>query len=287
MYILYGEKDGNKSLKKFTSELLNHRLSLASYKGTAEALIGESKYADFGNLANSIRNKQRYLYYGLDTITKICSGDISTLLEIYRTILRNANVKANTKSTISYSTQHDAITSVSGRFIDFISDYKPYGDKMYSLVISFGNLCNKYLVEAPLQTNGKTGAKFPNDTTRIEVEELDKPAIWEPDQNELIKEMIRRSIFIHLRPSRGYHTGGKTLRLQLRKIYAPHCKTGLGKNMAVKMNNSEFHHFITAPKQFCEEKIKKPGKVEGDGYIKKRKFKKGGDNSGNLKLWNS
>lgn len=284
LYILQGEKDGNKSLKKFTSELLNHRLNLAKYKGTTETLIGKSKYEEHGTLAKAIRNKQRYLYYGIETITKTCSGDISTLLEIYRTILRNANVKPNTVSQVAYSTQHDAITSVSGRFIDFISDYRPHGDKMYAIVISFGNMCNRYLTDGPMQLDTRTNIAFPNDTTRIEVEELDKPAIWEDWQNDLIKEMVRRSIFIHLRPSRGYHTGGKTLRLQLRKIYAPHCKTGLGKNIAIKMSNSDFHHFITSPKQFCEEYLRKPQKNSNSVNIRRRNYKKG-DDTGKLKLF--
>ncbi len=273
LYIMKGEKEGNKTLKKFTSELLNHRLKLANYKGRTESLIGDSKFLEYGNLTNSIRNKQRYLYYGMDVITKICSGDISTLLEIYRTILRNANVKVSTTNAIAASTQHDAITAVSGRFIDFILDYKPFGDKMYALVISFGNMCNKLLVEGQMQYDKKMNKSFPNDTTRIEVEELDKPAIWEEWQKELIKEMVRRSIFIYLKPSRGYHTGGKTLRLQLRKIYIPHCKTGLGKNTAIKMSNSDFHYFITSPKKFCEDYLNKPHKNKSNSNIKLKNYK--------------
>jgi len=217
-------------------------------------LIGSSSYEE-GNLALALRNKANHKkndkYHGLDTISKICSGDISALLEIYRKIFKDGNVGMSSIAWISKNVQNDAIVSVSRTFLDMIKTYQPFGPEMYDLVINFGNLCSRILIEGKMQKGD-----IPNETTRIEVEQLEKVEIWNTQQESFILELIRRSVFISLEPGRGRHTLGNTLRLQLRRIYCPQLKTGLMKNVAIKWSDSEFKFFLTSPKGMCDLEFK-------------------------------
>ena len=242
-----------KEIKKFSSELLNNRLRLADYVGTAETLIGNSEYEE-GSLGKQIfsGNKSNEFYHGLDTISFICSGDISTLLEIYRTIFRDAAVNNSTDILIPKSKQHYAITTSSKNFLELTKSFHPLGDEMYSLVVHFGNLCKKILVDGKPQRDSRTGLNVPNETTRIEIEEAEVSDQLSEANDHLYKELIRRAIFIELEPSRGRHTLGITNRLQLRRIYNPSFGLSLVKNTAIKWSQSEFKAFLNDPKIKCE-----------------------------------
>ena len=153
---------------------------------------------------------------------------------------------------IKKNIQNDAIVSVSRNFLEMIKTYQPSGNEMYDLVINFGNLCSKILLESRTQKNDA-----PNETTRIEVDQLKDTEKWNPQQELFILELIRRSVFISLEPGRGRHTLGNTLRLQLRRIYCPQLKTGLMKNTAIKWSDAEFKFFLTSPKSMCEVEYKR------------------------------
>jgi serine/threonine protein kinase len=268
-YVSFGDAGRVAELIKFSSDLLNLRLRLAGYSGTADLLIGNSFYEE-GNLALALRSKPSHKkndkYHGLDTISKICSGDISALLEIYRKIFKDGNVAMNSTNRVSNNVQNDAIVSVSRTFLEMIKTYQPFGPEMYDLVINFGNLCSRILVEGKPQKG-----EVPNETTRIEVEQLENTEIWSPQQESFILELIRRSVFISLEPGRGRHTLGNTLRLQLRRIYCPQLKTGLMKNVAIKWSDSEFKFFLTSPKSMCELEFKNRWKI---GNVNKTLFDK-------------
>jgi serine/threonine protein kinase len=257
-YVNLSDKDGSiTDLITFCTELLNHRLKLAKYAGTAENLIGNSNYPDYNTLEKTLRFKTKDQkkvydeYHGIQTISKICSGDISALLEMYRRIFKEGEVNAESISQIAPIKQHKAIQSTSRAFFDIIKTFN-YGEEMYDLVNSFGNLSRKILQEGRLQTNS-----IPNVTTRIEVDELEDFSKWKSEQRDLFLELIHRSIFISLEQGRGRRTLGSTLRLQLRRIYCPHFKTGLTKTVAIKLTNAEFKFFLSDPNSFCDGEFEK------------------------------
>ncbi len=257
-----------KQVTKFASELLDHRLKLAGYSGTAAKLIGPS--SNDGQIGLQIRNKENSssIYHGVETISKICSGDISSLIEIYREIFNQGRVAKNTTKLVSKHTQHKAITTVSRHFFSVIRTYHPKGPEMYDLVSHFGNLCRKIVAEGSFQFDKKTRKKFPNETSRIEVEQNTQEAEdWSPSAKELSKELVRRAVFIELEEGRGRHTLGPTIRWQLRRIYNPSFLIGMTKNTAIKWHDSDFKHFLADPKDKCEleyeRKWKLPPKEKG------------------------
>lgn len=264
-YISLSDQKQLKQLIDFAKELLDHRLELAGYEGRTEQLIGHSEYPE-GSLGKALaisgKTKRKDYYHGLETIAEICSGDISALLEIYRRIFTEGKVTKDTTETIPKHVQHFAIESVSRDFLNLIKSYFPMGDKMYEIVINFGTLCRKILVEGKemqykLQ-NGSTRL-VRCETTRIEVDQISgmPEEDWSDEEKKLMKELIRRSIFIEMQPGRGRATLGPTLRWQLRRIYCPAFALSLKKTTAIKWNTSDLKYFLRDPKEKCEVEFKK------------------------------
>lgn len=262
----------SKKLKKFSSELLNHRLKLADYSGKCENLIGTSNYkrGSLGKQIFSGENSNEF-FHGIETISQVCSGDISTLLEIYRTIFRDSDIKADSTSLIARPKQHNAIVSTSRNFLDLTKTFMPYGIELYTLVSNFGNLCKKILTEGRFQRDTRNGEIIPNETTRIEIEETAIPEQFTKYDLAVYREMVRRAIFIELEPSRSRHTYGITTRLQLRRIYCPSFGVSLSKNTAIKWTQSEFKAFMIDPKNKCESEFDSRWKKE-DGSGKQLKM---------------
>lgn len=248
-YIDLSDKNLRDCLINFAKELLEHRLVLAGYCGTPETLIGKSFYEE-RTLGKALRyRKKRYdQYHGLETIAEICSGDISALLEIYRTIFKDGTVTKDTTCVVPKHIQHSSIETVSRSFWEIIKSYHPFGDEMYKIVLHFGTLCRKLLVESPEMRDGRL-----RETTRIEVDQISKGPVedWTQGQKKLMKELVRRAIFIEMEPSRGRMTLGPTWRWQLRRIYCPAFGAGLRKSWAFKWETSELKYFLTNPEQKC------------------------------------
>lgn len=262
-YIDLSDRNLIEYLINFAKELLDHRLSLAGYSGTTEEIIGHSEYRE-GTLAAALRARPMAHdhYHGLETIAEICSGDVSALLEIYRIVFKEGKVDKDTKSVLKKHIQHSAITKVSRRFLELIKNFYPLGNDMHNVVLYFGTLCRKILIYGKQMRytikDGKTKL-VSCQTTRIEVDQIPrKPEEdWTSDQKKLMKELIRRCVFIEMEPGRGRATYGPTWRWQLRRIYCPAFATSLKKNTAIKWRTSDLKYFLTNTKEKCELELKK------------------------------
>jgi len=248
--------------RKFATDLLGIRLCLSKYTGTPHQLIGQSEYPK-GGLGQALRDKpespgrRNDHYHGMNTIADLCSGDISNLLEVYRRIFEHGKVIANTTTRVPAHIQHGAIQSVSRDLFELIRDYTPLGPEMYHLVDSFGTLSRRILQEAASIKH--EADQEPPQTTRIEVEPsapgqpTDELA---PAQQELMDELVRRTIFIEMEPGRSRHQFAPTLRWQLRRVYCPAFGTSIYKNTAIKWRPDEFKRFLLDAKRTCEEEFK-------------------------------
>ena len=250
--------------RAFANDLLAIRLRLSEYKGTPERLIGDSEYGK-GGLGQALRAKSHMpgrrndQYHGMTTIADICSGDVSNLLEVFRRIFEHGRVNIDSIDHVSNHIQHTAIQSVSRDLFELIKDYTPLGPEMYQAVNWFGNLSRRILQEAQLIKHGDSSYDPPQ-TTRIEME---PPATGQPsdeltkNQQDLMDELVRRTIFIEMQPGRSRHQFTTTLRWQLRKIYCPAFGTSIYKNTAIKWRPDQFKLFLIDPKKACEEEFDK------------------------------
>lgn len=265
-YIDLSDRHLQQAQISFANDLLNHRLELAGYHGTAERIIGHSSYKE-GSLGKALKYRENNdQYHGLETISQICSGDVSALLEIYRNIFKEGDVTKSTVGEVPANVQHKAITDVSRRFFEVIKTYYPFGSEMDKIVLAFGTLCRKLLTEGKdIQEKNKSGTfkSIPYETTRIEVDQIvGKEDDWTEQQTRLMRELVRRAIFIEMTPGRGRHTLGPTWRWQLRRIYCPTFRLGLSKRAPIIWTTSDLKYFLTNPEEKCGYEFEKKKKGE-------------------------
>jgi serine/threonine protein kinase len=248
--------------KHFTEELLGKRLKLSNYKGTPQELIGQSVYEE-RSLGKAIRsraqkNKQiNDVYFGLDTVSKMCAGDISYLLKVFAKIFELGKVEPSTHNKISKESQHQAIVIVSREYYSHIRSYQPFGEEMHAIVTHFGTLCRRILHEGKLIQ--QDGNFIPQETTRIEVNEDPHGSSTElkKKQRDLLRELIKRAIFIELSPGHARRGYTPSLRLNLRPILCPTFLTSFTKSIAIKWTPDEFVDFLTRPEERCNLEFEK------------------------------
>lgn len=273
LYIDLGDKKSVEASTQFARELLAKRLTLAGYEGTPEEILGKSEYGE-GSLGKALRARAKQRgrkddqYYGLETIAKLCSGDISVLLETYRRVFQYGGVNKQSREMVPKHVQHAAIRAVSSDLLTIIKSYVPRGEEMYNIADHFGNLSRRILREGRLQKKGNK--QIPCETSRIEIDQVpgQHGEDWTEGQLELILELVRRAIFIEMGLGLGRHGFTPTLRWQLRRVYCPAFGASLTKNTAIKWKPAEFKYFLINPKEACSAEFEKrwqPGKKRAEG----------------------
>lgn len=254
-YIALDDSNQVARARAFAIELLDNRLKAAAYKGTAEALIGHSEW-DEGSLGRALAKRQegrvQDQYHGMECIADLCSGDVSTLLLVYRRIFEHGAVTNETTTTVSKRVQHDAIVSVSRELFEAVKHLFPYGPQMYGVVAAFGSLVRNILQHGRWQKKGVT--TVPSQCPRIELDQREGAAMetLSNEQQALSRELVRRAIFIEMAPGLSRHGNVTTLRWHLRRVYLPSFSTALAKNDAVKQSVDWLKYLLTNPHSACE-----------------------------------
>lgn len=243
---------------RFARDLLENRLRAAEYEGSPEELLGSSEWPE-GSLARALyaRHTASDHYHGLETIANLCSGDISTLLLLYRRIFDGASVVASTRTTVAKNVQHEAITQVSRDLVMSIRAHYPHGQDMHRITVEFGTLVGRLLREARPIRDGE--GERPVQCPRIEVDQDEAAGtdVLARRTERLSQELVRRSIFIEMEPGRSRHRSVATVRWQFRRVYLPAFAAALSKNDAVKWNPSQFKFFLTDPAAACGDEFRR------------------------------
>ncbi len=244
-------------LRKFAEDLLNQRLKACNYQATAAILLGETNYGKThdGNplsLAEALRKdaesgqaaKRRDVYHGLDTISQICSGDVSALLLVFERIFSSAKIGPSTVTQVSAAVQSKAIKSVSSDLLDQLRSFHGSGEQMHAFVQEYGRFIRKVLIEAPLQEKGLgKGRPAPQQIPRIEVDDISRVySRLRLNQNaqSVFDDLLRRAVLIQLPTTTGRHEGVTSLRLHLRKVFLPAFNAALGKNVSLNLKADDF-----------------------------------------------
>jgi energy-coupling factor transporter ATP-binding protein EcfA2 len=268
-FLALNESDARKKAIAFTTDLLNYRLENAEFDGKAEQLIGKSPKE---SLAIALRNSygkstnrgHSANYYGLERISDLCSGDISHLLYVYRKIFESAGIDQYSNKLIPPNKQHDCVVEVSRELTISIKSLLPYGIEMYNIIDAFGNLVRRILQYGRLQG----GNRIPPESPRIEIDQKEGSVVdhLSGTPQDIALELIRRAVFIEMKPGLSRHKHVTALRWQVRRIYLPGFGASLAKNNAIKKDPDWFKHFITSPDEACEDAFKDWPKSDPEGY---------------------
>jgi serine/threonine protein kinase len=252
-YILL-EESRSKETKAFALELLNNRLKAAGYEGTAQGLLGKSSWAA-GSLAKALctprKGRGEDHYHGTDVIALLCSGDVSSLLYVYRQIFEQAGVTTTTVNEVAKAIQSKAIKEVSRKMTEAVKLTQPNGPECYKILIAFGELVKKILKEGKQYQDPKTGAMTPTQAPRIELDRSANDEPLPPVLHSLERELLRRAVFIDLDIGSSRHAFQSTIRWHLRRIYLPTFSAALNKNNAVKKSYDWLKYLLTSPEDAC------------------------------------
>jgi serine/threonine protein kinase len=254
-YIALDDAEQSRKGLVFAVELLDNRLKQSGYRGTADSLIGHSHWEE-GSLGSALAVKPQGRghdqYHGLECIAQLCSGDVSSLLLVYRGIFDAGVTSANSTVTVTKSAQHKAVREASRKKFEAIKPSFPHGQEMYAVVDAFGTLVRNILEHGQPQ---KKGTQYvPSQCPRIEIDQQSgavSDMLGERDR-DLALELVRRAIFIEMEPGLGRHRNVTTLRWHLRRIFLPTFGAALAKNNAVKSDPDWFKFFLTNPKGACD-----------------------------------
>ncbi|NHF62488.1 ORC-CDC6 family AAA ATPase [Microcella pacifica] len=263
----YLKRESTVPNRQFALDFLNNRLRAAQWQGTAADLLGNSPSTEEMNTALTKAGSQNAAYFGVDVISQLCSGDVSTLLFLYRRMLAMSG--PYTVATVSSSLQDKAVRETSRQLLHAVVYHRPLGKSMYEIANAYGKFVgNAYRKGKGIKEHGKI---VPIQVPRIEVDSASNATIKLSEKElELSQELLRRAVFIEMDVGRSRHDNVTSLRWHFRRIYLPAFRAGLGKNDAVKIAPGQFQWFLQSPVEMLAvqeaQRRKKPdtGLWEGD-----------------------
>lgn len=244
--------------KDFIIELINRRLEAVGWKGRAESLFGTSNYEGTGNSVQgeirwaSEETGRNVAYHGLQTLSLLCCGDISTVVDLAHRIISDAGTKPSDTTTIPKPVQGRAIDEASKDYLRAVDHYVPFGREMGRLARLFGTLSSRIAREGGLNHEGHAKA-----VPRVEIDGDVFSGRQEDKATLIVKEMIQRCVFVEQRAGRARHDNTTSSVLRLRPILAPALRAPLGKGDAVKWKPDDFWGFVADPEAACTAEFAK------------------------------
>lgn len=248
----------------FLGGLIDKRLAKAGWSGSTATLLGSSSpYENDSDLATFIRDEgskqgKKYYYYGMTHLAQLWSGDIATILQVFKEMCIHGNVDKSTTQVIPKHVQHRSITAVSKAYRARVKDMHPHGLPLSRVLESYGEMARRVLVGGRLKSGDA-----PRRLYRIEMTmQSSDPLLIQlgnlnSDASQVATELMKRSIFQPLRESRGKE-GAETITVRwvMRNIYRPSFGLSLrdGESYLDIKKIEDFVDFLVEPASYCDRR---------------------------------
>jgi len=242
--------------REFVRSILDKRLERSGERQTVEQLFGEYDFPreNIGASLADPETRDQTLYAGFNTIYNLCSGDISTLLELCRDIYRQSKAKRkfprNASEHIDFKLQDGIIKNFSRDRVAMIKEIQIYGDPLFLIVNALGEISRKYLYEF-----GQIGKQKGRHQEKIRIEvngikKLDTTVVL------LYQAMIKFGVFTDA--GTGYPWGDiiTNVRLIMRRIYAPAFQISFRNRECVRLTPDRFESFLREPQMYSKRGTK-------------------------------
>jgi serine/threonine protein kinase len=223
----------------FIEAILNERCketNVGSLK-QLKALLGE--HGEDGNFGRYIVSKQRpgdARFYGFGIICRLCSGDVSYIIELLRSIVGDTwHEKTQPVKPVD---QDQIIKRFAQRQLADLLRTADMGPNLHSFATQVGALLRDYLVQS--RDAGKLDERL-----RIEVEGSRPLNDHAARMHELL---LRHSVLVD-----GGHgksrTGAPTRRFFFRRLYAPCFPFSLARRGSIPLRVEEYEQWLTQPQE--------------------------------------
>ena len=230
---------------------------------TLEELLGENLRNE-NEVARQFRDKKKpNTYWGVQTITAMCSGDIHYMIRLVGKMVEDVEDIASHENIprISSTRQSRTIRRAAGEFMESVRNIPRNGKDLAEIISAFGNVAKSYMQYC--DSRNETGSP-PRQASRIEPYE---PLALSGKAQGLLNDLIRFSIL--LRDPRGKsRRGGVVPRFYLRRYLLPHFNLTFSKRDSLELENSDIELLLTVPKAFEKQKRIKSS---DDPRVKKHK----------------
>jgi hypothetical protein len=228
---------------KLTTRKLLGRQNLSAGTPMARAIKGAQKG----------KNRNPFHYYGVDTVSEVCSGDIAMAIDIVREIHRRHESAKERKTPVPNRIQHEVIKE----FSDHEHLHLRYMHRGKEIAFVIDRLCwlaHKCAVE---KISIKDQREEPMIKTSIDIASSAHRQATD-EVREVLDEMIRRGCLFSLDTSRTRIAGEGTERFQVRRILLVKYLAPLSRRDPIKIDRSEYLHLlIQDPEEFVKGELSK------------------------------
>ncbi|MEP1420528.1 MAG: protein kinase [Erythrobacter sp.] len=250
------QKNAESSLFPLVEEIFSRRFEFTeNFKGkTLFGLLGDDDGGAIGaQLREAARQKaaHRFRYFGRNTVLKLCSGDISYLIDMIgqMTMLTDGRrVKKNL--------QHSVIRRYAWTELYRLRDVRSELDTDLNLVaLSFGMFSRHKLIG---RSSGNPSVRKGGEYLKIEVQ-LDGDV---DETTSRIADLLQNGVFV----DGGFSNAGSgvpTRRLMFRRIFTPAFPTTYNSSNTLPMTASSFKDFLSNPEMWLKDRLKSDG-IEGN-----------------------
>jgi serine/threonine protein kinase len=229
-------------IKRCINDILKKRFALnPNFQGKSiETIIGEGKKTPIAEEIKKLNQEKKLEslnYYGWNTIIRLCSGDISYIIDILRGIFRDP-----TQVPITKIAQNREIRGYARRELYRLQDYSVASCNFYEVASNFGKMSLFKLLRKDV---GKE--KRPAEYLRIEVQ-IDGLS---PHAKEALVDLLRNGVFI----DGGFSSSAQKTparRIIFKKLFTPAFPTTYNSRDTLPMSAKHFSDFITDPKKYIK-----------------------------------
>jgi len=239
----------------FIDDVFRRRLNTSATSFSArelQDLVGNNARQNNNELARGIRDGDKPLLWGKETLCKLCSGDIHYLISLVGDMVRLSGGPVELAKAVEapfkvpQATQNRAIRDAAGSFLKNLRGVPRCGVQLVAIVEAFGNVANSHLKF--LDSKNEEGSP-PKQATRIEPYE---PFALSEQAQRLYDELLRYSVFIE--DFRGKSRRGSVVpRLYLRRFLIPHFNLTFSTRDSIELEPADFETFLLAPQNFDQK----------------------------------
>lgn len=245
--------DENKldQIKSCVEDIFKKRFELnPDYRGKRlEKILRENNKTQIAKIIKELNQKKKLhtlRYAGWPTIIKLCSGDISYIIDILRQILR----EKPSRVPVSVDVQNREIRRYARSELYRLQDYSVKSCNLYEVAANFG----KFSLFKLLRTEEVDGEKRPGEYLRIEVQ-IDGLS---SEAKEALADLLRNGVFV----DGGFSSSAKgtpARRLVFKKLFTPAFPTTYNSRDTWPMSAEHFVEFITDPKKYVKKIMSEHG----------------------------